>query len=99
MISPFAVAVVGPIVGAIIGVMAFTGRRIVTNTDSQLAHISQSVEAIAAKVTEIQVELPATFVNREDFFRHIRDEERWQSALQGQISDIKEDIHDIRTHQ
>ena len=96
--SPLVIALIGPLLGGAVGIMVFGGKRLVTKTDAQLAAISHSMEVISEKVTAIQVELPTTFVSREDFFRHIRDEERWQDSLQGQLTTIKDDIHDIRNH-
>ena len=96
MTSPLVIAILGPIVGGVVGIMAFTGKRMVTRTDQQLEQIAGTIELISTKVTDIQVDLPKTFVSREDFFRHIRDEERWQDTLQSQLNQIKEDIHDIR---
>ncbi len=95
--NPLVIATAGPIAAAIFGMMAFTGRRIILKTDSQLEKMTASMEHISATVTNIQLDLPQKFVSREDFFRHIKDEERWQDELRTQIYNVQDQLSSIRS--
>ena len=95
--DPIVVAVTGPFVAAFFGLTAFTGRRIVIKTDAQLEKITRSVEHISETVTNIQIDMPQRFVTREDFFRHIADEEKWQDELRRDFYEVKDQLHAIRS--
>ena len=95
--NPLVIATAGPIAGALIGLMAFAGRRIVIKTDAQLERLTASMEEISKTVTEIQIELPTRFVSREDFFRHIKEEERWQDELRRDFYEVKDQLSAIRS--
>jgi hypothetical protein len=95
--DPIVVAVAGPFVAAFFGITAFTGRRIVIKTDAQLEKITEAMEHISETVTHIQVQLPTRFVSREDFFRHIAEEERWQDELRSQIYSVQDQLSAIRS--
>ena len=95
--NPLVIATAGPVVGAVIGLMAFTGRRMVLRTDAQLERLTTSMEEISKTVTEIQIELPTRFVSREDFFRHIKEEERWQDELRRDFYEVKDQLSAIRS--
>ena len=95
--DPIVVAVAGPFMAAFFGLTAFTGRRIIVKTDAQLEKITKSMEHISTTVTDIQVDLPTRFVTREDFFRHIAEEERWQDELRGQLYNMQDQLSSIRS--
>ena len=95
--NPLVIATAGPLVAAFFGLMAFTGRRIVLKTDTQLEKMAASMEHISETVTSIQIDLPEKFVSRQDFFRHIKDEERWQDELRAQIYNVQDQLSSIRS--
>ncbi len=99
MMNPLVIATAGPLVAAFLGLMAFTGRRIIIKTDAQLEKMTSSMEHISETVTHIQLSLPQKFVSREDFFRHIKDEERWQDELRTQIYNVQDQLSSIRSQQ
>lgn len=94
--SPLVIAVAGPVIAALFGITAFTGRRIIMKTDMQLEKMTLAMERISETVTHIQVQLPGRFVSREDFFRHIKDEERWQDELRAQMYNVQDQLSSIR---
>ena len=96
MMSPLVIAIAGPVLAALFGVTAFTGRRIIMKTDAQLEKMTLAMEHIAETVTHIQVQLPERFVSREDFFRHIKEEERWQDELRAQMYNVQDQLSSIR---
>ena len=89
-------ATAGPAVAAIFGLAAFTGRRIIMKTDAQLEKMTVAMEHISTTVTHIQLQLPERFVSREDFFRHIKEEERWQDELRSQMYNVQDQLSSIR---
>ena len=94
--NPLVIATAGPLVAAIFGLAAFTGRRIIMKTDAQLEKMTIAMEHISTTVTHIQVQLPERFVSREDFFRHIKEEERWQDELRAQMYNVQDQLSSIR---
>ena len=95
--NPLVIATAGPVLAAMFGLAAFTGRRIIIKTDAQLEKMAASMEHISETVTHIQLQLPQKFVSREDFFRHIKEEERWQDELRGQIYNVQDQLSSIRS--
>jgi len=96
MMSPLVIAVASPVIAALFGITAFTGRRIIMKTDAQLEKMTSAMEHISETVTHIQVQLPERFVSREDFFRHIKEEERWQDELRAQMYNVQDQLSSIR---
>jgi hypothetical protein len=95
--NPLVIATAGPMLAAMFGLAAFTGRRIIIKTDAQLEKMATSMEHISTTVTHIQVQLPERFVSREDFFRHIEEEQRWQDELKSHIYNVQDQLSSIRS--
>lgn len=89
-------AIVGPIVGAIVGTGAFVSRRNITRTDTQLQKISQDIEVISHQITSVQVSLPTNYVTKQDFANHVESEERFQSEINIRLIELREELITLR---
>ncbi len=89
-------AIVGPVAGAMFGLGTFVVRRQISETDVKLQGIADSVEVISHQVTSILVSMPTNYVSKEDHFRHIAEEERWQKELLQQVHQLREELSVVR---
>ena len=92
------IAIVGPIAGAIFGLGTFMVRRQIKETDVKLQSIADSVEVISHQVTSILVVMPTNYISKEDHFRHISEEERWQKEVLTQVHQLHEELASVRTN-
>ena len=89
-------AIVGPVAGAMFGLGTFVVRRQINETDVKLQSIADSVEVISHQVTSILVSMPTNYVSKEDHFRHIAEEQRWQKELLQQVHQLREELSVVR---
>lgn len=92
MTTTLVVTVAGPILGAFFGISTFFIKRSFSKTDAQLNSIAESIEIVSHQVTAMQVRIPTSYVAKEEFLRHIKDEERWQNELRLQLFEIREEL-------
>jgi hypothetical protein len=89
-------AVVGPVAGAMFGLGTFVVRRQVIETDKKLQAIAENVEVISHQVTSILVSMPTNYVSKDDHYRHIAEEERWQKEVLQQVHQIRDELSSVR---
>jgi len=89
-------AVVGPVAGAMFGLGTFVVRRQVVETDKKLQSIAENVEVISHQVTSILVSMPTNYVSKDDHYRHIAEEERWQKEVLQQVHQIRDELSSVR---
>lgn len=89
-------AIVGPIAGAMFGLGAFAVRHQIIQSDKKLEVISKNVEVISHQVTSILVSMPTNYVSKQDHFRHIAEEERWQEEVLSQVHQLHDEISAVR---
>lgn len=89
-------AVVGPIAGAIFGILGFTSKRNLEATDSQLQSIAENVEVIGHQVTNLQILLPTQYSTKEELAKHIAAEERMHSQMLAQLRELRDEVIVIR---
>ena len=91
-------AVVGPVVGAMFGLGTFVVRHQIKQTDKKLEVISENVEVISHQVTSILVSMPTNYVSKQDHFRHIAEEERWQKEVLTQVHQLHDEVSSVRVN-
>jgi hypothetical protein len=89
-------AIVGPIVGAIIGTGAFVSRQNIIRSDRHLQEISESIEVISHQVTALQVSLPTNYVTKQELANHIQSEERFHQDMLFQLRELREELVTVR---
>ena len=91
-------AIVGPLAGAIFGIVGFTSRRNMATTDSQLKAISESIELISHQVTNMQIQLPTKYTTKEELAQHIRSEEYFHNKMLDQMREMRDEIITLRAN-
>lgn len=89
-------AIVGPVAGAMFGLGAFAVRHQIIQSDKKLELISDNVEVISHQVTSILVSMPTNYISKEDHYRHIAEEERWQKEVLTQVHQLHEELSSLR---
>lgn len=90
--------ILGPIVGAVFGVIGFSSRRNISTSDAQLQAIAESVEVISLQVTNIQIQLPTKYASKDDLASHTEIEERWHKEMLHELREIREEVIVLRVN-
>lgn len=96
MAPEFVAAILGPIVGAIFGILGFTSKRNAEAVDAQLNSIAENVEVISHQVTNIQIHLPTKYATKEELDAHIRSEEYFHNKMLDQMREMRDEIITLR---
>ena len=91
-------AIVGPVAGAIFGIVGFTSKRNMIVTDKHLSDIAESVEVISHQVTSLQISLPTNYVTKQELAHHIQGEETWHRDLSNQIRELRDEVIALRAY-
>jgi hypothetical protein len=90
------VAIIGPVAGAVIGTFGFMSRRNINLTDTQLNAIAENVEVISHQVTNLQIQLPTSYVTKDEFARHVRNEENFHNKMIDELRELREEVIALR---
>lgn len=96
MAPEFVAAILGPIVGAVFGILGFTSKRNADAVDAQLESIAENVEVISHQVTNIQIQLPTKYTTKEELASHIRSEEYFHNKMLDQMREMRDEIITLR---
>jgi len=91
-------AVLGPIIGAILGVSGFMSSRNIKVSDKQLDEIKETIELVSHQVTSIQIQLPSNYVTKEELTQHVAKEESWHNQVLREIRELREEIIVLRVN-
>lgn len=89
-------AIVGPMAGAVFGIVGFTSKRNLNITDAKLHSIAENVEVISHQVTNLQISLPTNYVTKQELVHHIQGEETWHRDLSNQLRELREEVIALR---
>jgi uncharacterized protein YoxC len=98
MAAELIAAILGPVVGAIIGVTGFMSRRNISVSDKQLDEIKETIELVSHQVTSIQIQLPSNYVTKEELTQHVSKEESWHNQVLREIRELREEIIVLRVN-
>jgi len=90
------IAIVGPLLGASLGVSTFFFRRSVARVDEQLASLSGNMEQVLEQVVDMKISTPEKYVSREELSFHISTVDRWQNDMTAQLREIKYSLENLR---
>jgi len=85
-------AVMGPLLGASLGISTFFYKRSVSRVDNQLSSLSDSMDTVLEQVIDLKIALPEKYVSREELSFHISMEDRWQNEMMAQLREIKHSV-------
>ena len=89
-------AIVGPVAGAIFGIVGFTSKRNIKVTDAQLQSIAENVEVIGHQVTDLQIRLPTQYVAKEELLNHVQGEEQFHRDISNQLRELRDEVIALR---
>ena len=89
-------AIVGPVAGAIFGIVGFTSKRNISVTDSQLQTIADNVEVIGHQVTNLQIQLPTQYVGKDELLAHVASEEQFHRDIGNQLRELRDEVIALR---
>jgi hypothetical protein len=82
-------AIAGPTAGFILSVILYLGKRNLDEMTSTLSKVQHTL-------TELRVEIPKSYVTKEELLSHMHAEEQWHSHITQQLRDIREEISSVR---
>ena len=89
-------AIVGPVAGAIFGIIGFSSKRNITVTDAKLQDIAENVEVICHQVTNLQIQLPTQYVGKDELFAHVTSEEQFHRDISNQLRELRDEVIALR---
>ena len=89
-------AIVGPVAGAIFGIIGFSSKRNLSATDAKLQDIAENVEVISLQVTNLQIQLPTQYVGKDELFSHVTSEEQFHRDISNQLRELRDEVIALR---
>ena len=89
-------AIVGPVAGAIFGIIGFSSKRNITVTDARLQDIAENVEVIGHQVTSLQIKLPTQYVGKDELLAHVSSEEQFHRDISNQLRELRDEVIALR---
>ena len=90
------IAIMGPVVGGSITLFVWVTRRNADQLNTGLSSINTSVNVIERKIDDLRVDVAKNYVTNEDLKNHIKGEEDWHIKFTKDLSEMKQDIREMR---
>ena len=90
------IAILGPVVGGSVTLFVWITRRNADQLNTGLSSINTSVNVIERKIDDLRVDVAKNYVTNEDLKNHIKGEEEWHIRFTEDLSEMKQDIRDMR---
>jgi sRNA-binding carbon storage regulator CsrA len=88
--TPLVLAVVGPTVGAVLSIILWLTKRNIEDMTSTLTKVNDNVVALS-------VEIPKTYVTKDELLIHIRSEEQQHRHANEQLLEIRAELKELRS--
>jgi len=88
--SPLVFAVVGPTVGAVLSIILWLTKRNIEDMTNTLSKLNDNVVALS-------VEIPKTYLTKDEFIAHIRHEELQNIHTNEQLLEIRTELKELRS--
>jgi hypothetical protein len=82
-------AVAGPVAGVLLSVILYFSRK-------TLEDVSSSLKNVETSLVELRVEVPKSYVTKEELLTHMKAEENWHSHITTQLRDIRDEMSALR---
>jgi septal ring factor EnvC (AmiA/AmiB activator) len=83
------IAIAGPIAGVLLSVILYFSRKTLEDVSSTLKNVETSL-------VELRVEVPKSYVTKEELLTHMKAEENWHSHITTQLRDIRDEMSALR---
>lgn len=81
--------IAGPIAGVLLSVILYFSRK-------TLEDVSSSLKNVETCLVELRVEVPKSYVTKEELLTHMKAEENWHSHLTTQLRDIRDEMSALK---
>jgi hypothetical protein len=85
-------AAIGVVGSGIIALLGWSNKK----NSELMVQITSSVAAIEKVITEMRIELPTRYITKDDFLRHIQNEERAHESINKQLVQLREELISLR---
>ena len=82
-------SVAGPIAGFMISAVLFLAKR-------NLDEMTQTLNKLEGTLVELRVEIPKSYVTKDELLTHMQTEERWHENINSQLIQIREEMSSLR---
>ena len=82
-------SIAGPLTGFILSVILYLGKR-------NLDEMTNTLSKVQHTLTELRVEIPKSYVTKEELINHMHAEEQWHSHITQQLRDIRDELSSVR---
>lgn len=91
-------AIVGPLVGGALSLALWLNKKNVEHIEKGFEKVGGDIQRVEREVSDMRVDVAKNYVTNEELVAHIKGEEAWHAAINGQMDDIRSDIRDIRNN-
>ena len=92
-------AIIGPVLGGVISLGLFLNKKNSDFISKGFDNISIHMSSIECKVDEIRLDVAKNYVTNDVLTAHIKGEEDWHLRFNDDLSNIRDDISQIRENQ
>lgn len=89
MTASLLIAVAGPVAGFMLSVILYLGKR-------NLDEMTSTLTKVEGTLTELRVEIPKSYVTKEELLTHMQAEENWHENINSQLIQIREEMSSLR---
>ena len=91
-------AIVGPLVGGALSLALWLNKKNAEHIEKGFEKVGGDIQRVEREVSDMRVDVAKNYVTNEELVAHIKGEESWHAAINGQMDDIRTDIRDIRNN-
>lgn len=81
--------IAGPVAGFLLSAILFLAKR-------NLDEMTQTLNKLEGTLVELRVEIPKSYVTKEELLTHMQTEERWHENINSQLIQIREEMSSLR---
>ena len=82
-------SIAGPIAGFMLSAILYLSKR-------NLDEMTQTLTKVENTLVELRVEIPKSYVTKEELLTHMQVEERWHENINSQLIQIREEMSSLR---
>ena len=83
------IAIAGPTAGFLLSAILYLGKR-------NLDNMTETLSKVEGTLTELRVEIPKSYVTKDELLNHMQAEERWHENINSQLIQIREEMSSLR---
>lgn len=88
-------AIVGPLLGGVVSVIIWIGKKNADKIDNGFIRLNSNVEIITKNLSDIKLDIAKNYTTRDDLLDHMREEEGLREVTNEHLKQIRQDIKDL----